>query len=138
VKTVRTWSPVASTVRFVDGEVLEGQRNLPDEGSPENLDPWLVRPDVVGGPPPAEGPAAGGQLTDERHQGRVVRSAPGLDPQQGHGVAGDALPLREQLAGPVFVQEQEQRGVGRAVGVEHRRVQRSRQRGWPPARRVGC
>src|SRR3954453_16382308 len=81
----------------VDGEVLEGQEDLPDRRVSEGLDARLVRPDVVGGQPRAKGAAAGGELTDQRDQGRVVGTAAGLDPEQGHRVAGDALPLREQL-----------------------------------------
>src|SRR3954469_9041021 len=91
----------------VDGEVLEGKDDFPDRRMPEGLDARPVRSDVVGRPPGAEGAAAGGQLTDERHEGRVAGTAAGLDPKQRHGVAGDALPLGEQLAGPVLVEEEE-------------------------------
>src|SRR4051794_4193517 len=81
----------------VDGEVLEGKDDLPDRRVPEDLGAGLVCSDLVGGPAGTEGAAARGQLTDERHERRVVGPASGLDPKQRHGVARDALPLREEL-----------------------------------------
>ena len=85
----------------------------------DELDAGGVDPDVVGGPPDAELVAAGGQLPDQVRQPPVVGIAAGLGAQQGDGVAGDLVPVAEELGG-VRVKEQEPGIVGRPdrVGVD--------------------
>jgi hypothetical protein len=102
-----------------DREGLERELEIPDDRVVDELDAGGVDPDVVGGPPDPELVAAGGQLPDQVRQSPVVGIAAGLGAQQGDGVAGDLVPVAEELGG-VRVQEQEPGVVGRPdrVGVD--------------------
>jgi len=82
----------------------------------EALDAGAVEPDVVGGPADTELLAARGQLADHVGEPPVVGVASGLGAQEGHDVAGDALPVEVEL-GRAGVQEEEAGGVGRADRV---------------------
>ena len=73
--------------------------------------------------------AAGGQLTDQLDQLRVIGVAAGLDPQHGHRVARDPLPLGEQAPGPAA---RRGTGNGRCWGARAGRTPARRARG--PAR----
>ncbi|CAM5645027.1 hypothetical protein SAFG77S_12327 [Streptomyces afghaniensis] len=78
-----------------------------------------VDADVVGGPELPEVLATGGQFTDQVHQPTVVEIAAGLGAQHGDRVAGDLVPLPEELGG-LRVEEDEPGVVGRPrrVGVD--------------------
>jgi hypothetical protein len=98
------------------GEGLEGQVEVADDGMVEELDAAGVDPDVVRGPAPAELFAAGGQLPDQVREVPVVRVAAGFGAQQGDGVVGGLVVVAEEL-GRVRVEEDEPGGVGRSSRV---------------------
>ena len=103
------------------GKDSNGQLEVPDDRVVDELDAGGVDPDVVGGPSDPELVAAGGQLPDQVRKSPVVGIAAGLGAQQGDGVAGDLVPVAEELGG-VRVEEDEPGVVGRPdrVGVDRR------------------
>src|SRR3954447_17207094 len=96
---------------------FEVQVELPDDGVAEPLLSVAVELHIVGGPPLAEELGPGGQLTDQRDEGLVLRVAAGLKAKHGGGIVGDAVVVDEELAGFVWVQVDEAGGVGRTTGV---------------------
>jgi hypothetical protein len=95
-----------------DREGLERELKVPDDRVVNELDAGGVDPDIMRGPPDPELVAAGGQLPDQVRQSPVVGIPAGLGAQQGDRVAGDLVPVAEELGG-VRVQEQEPGVVGR-------------------------
>ena len=99
-----------------DREGFERELKVPDDRVADELDAGGVDPDVVGGPPDPELVAAGGQLPDQVRQPTVLGIAAGLGAQHGDSVAGDLVPVAEELGG-VRVEEEEPRVVGRPFQV---------------------
>jgi hypothetical protein len=92
------------------GEGLEGQVEVADDGMVEELDAAGVDSDVVRGPALSGLFAAGGQLPDQVREVPVVGVAAGFGAQQGDGVVGGLVVVAEELS-RVRVEEDEPGGV---------------------------
>jgi len=80
-----------------DREGLEREIKISDDRVVDELDAGGVDPDVVRGPSAPELAAAGGQLPDQVRKSPVAGIAAGLCAQQGDSVAGDLVPVAEEL-----------------------------------------
>src|SRR5438094_145552 len=79
----------------------------------EMFEPCVMAAHVVRGPAGAEFIAASRELSYQVAQSAVERITTGLCSKDGHHVVGCELPVREEPAGTLFIQENETRIVSR-------------------------
>lgn len=101
-----------------DREGFEREIEIPDDRVVDELDAGGVDPDVVGGPPGRGTGRCGWTAPRSGPTAPVVGIAAGLGAQQGDSLAGDLVPVAEELGG-VRVEEEEPGVVGRPdrIGV---------------------
>ena len=107
-----------------------GKADVADDGVVKSFGAGPVQDHVVGGPPIAEGVAAGGQLADEVGQVAVVGVAAGFDAKHGDGGVGRVVPVWIQPRRVGFRNVNLARLTGRA-GSSYTGEYRATRSGWP-------
>ena len=79
------------------GQLLEGEGEVADDGVAEAFGAVVVEADVVGSPADTELVAPRGELADEVGEVAVAGVASGFGAQDGHGRVGDVVPVDEEV-----------------------------------------